>query len=279
MSVVTKDEKKWRIRKRERNLFFQKVEIYDNNEDFAMSECDKKILVGRQCMRSLHSIVQSFQMDHVMIESRVCFSKEIWRLSIYDNDPSAFPIANVPIKCNVISTSIDLLRDNGMQNSSEDSLGKTFAVLDYLKKLLDAACSNVVVNNGNLNSSRLKDDSESRNSEALSKSEASRLRRWSIGSTSSKGSSRKSFLNENKSATAGANLHAKDQSMRTENLNKFHDYKPLIVSLYHKLTDLDQTDRKNDVMFEFILQCVCKFVIADCKLLLADYIERKILHM
>lgn len=279
MSDFTKDEKKWHIRRRDRNIFFQKVEIYDDNDDLRISEYDKENLIGFQCMRSLHRIVQSLQMDHVLLENRVCFSKEIWRLSIYEYDPSTFPILNVPIKCNVISTSIDILRDNGMQNSSEESLAKVLAVLEYLRKLLDAACSNVVVNNGNPGSSKLKDESESMNSETFSKSEASRLRRWSIGSASSKGSSRKSFLNENKGTTGVANLHKKDQSMRKENLNKFHEYKPLIVSLYHKLTNLDKTDHKNDVIFEFVFQCVCKFIIADCKLLLADYVERKILHM
>ncbi|QLQ79098.1 hypothetical protein HG537_0B04460 [Torulaspora globosa] len=186
--------------------------------------------VASECLLQLQKICDSLQRDHVLITDRICFSNRIWDLHTYKEDPSAFPIQNVQIKCNILSSMSELLRNH------YDEV-KVSKVLNYLQKLSEAALF-------------------TKQSKPVRTLDPSRTPR--------------------KSHRDGSLGYG---SLAIDNITKFHEYKPLIISLHSKLKLLDQGNSTNDSIFAFVLHNICKFILQDCKLLLIDYIERQILNL
>lgn len=213
--------------------------------------------VRDQCLFQLEKICESLQHNNVLITDRIAFSQKIWDLHAYEADPSAFPISNVQIKCNILSAMLDLLRSHPGDNLADNALDNVTKVLNYLRKLLDAAV--------------FKDNTKPARPTEVSALDQSRLRRPSLVANSS---SYRKKINGSRSSTASS---TRSKELGLDNISKFHEYKPLIISLYHKLTFLDQSSQTSDIIFDFVFHHVCKFIIADCKLLLADYIGRQIL--
>ncbi|QLL31585.1 hypothetical protein HG536_0B04490 [Torulaspora globosa] len=216
--------------------------------------------VASDGLLQLQRICDSLQQDNVLITDRVSFGKRIWDLHTYEEDPAAFPIQNVPIKCNILSSMSELLRNRRHDDLSDDSMEKVAKVLDYLRKLSEAAVFN--------------DASKPPKAvERVRTLDPSRSRRPMSGSFSHRKSNRPS------AAAGGRASGQKGKELSIDNISKFHEYKPLIVSLHSRLKLLDQKNRRNDLIFDFVLHNICKFILDDCKLLLIDYIEREILNL
>lgn len=217
--------------------------------------------VANQCLLRLQRICDSFQQSNVLLNDRISVSSpRIWDLQIYKDDPSRFPIQNVQIKCNILSTMSDLVRNRRKDDVSDASIQKVVKVLDYLRKLADAAAF-----------------------DGFAKQPKVIERIAPVERYHSKGPRHGSFparsenhLKATKTVRANAQ---KKKDLCTENINKFHEYRPLIISLQHRLTMLDTTNHRNDIIFNFVLQDICKFILDDCKLLLADYIEQRLLQI
>lgn len=242
----------WFIGKDERDRFLRPVAF--SEDDFHHIRACKDGSAGHQCLALLRNISESLQRNNVLVSDRISVDQTIWTLKIYKDDPSSFPITNVPIKCNVMATMVDSLREYVNEGMSESSLSGLLKTLDYLRKLLEAVIFKA-------------------ENPALAQSSPDSLQTKTSGSLSSRGSIRR------KPATAVSAGVPKSKPLGIDNLVKFHEYKPLIISLHHRLTFLDQSNHQNDVIFDFISQNVCRFILDDCKLLLADYIERRILQI
>lgn len=249
--------KKWIIGKEDRRTFLKLVKF--SKKDIDRMQVAEYASSAFRCLTVLQGISQSMQSDNVLICEQICLDQKIWALHKYKNDPSSFPITNVPIKCNILGTLVDSLREYIGQGVSERSLSVLVRTIQYLDKLIKA----VVFNRESPVSFKIDHmPPESIRSRGLT------------GETSSTRASKRP-----KPATVVSAGIPKEKNLGIDNLGKFHEYKPLIVSLQHRLTFLDQSDHRNDFIFEFVSQNVCKFLLDDCKLLLADYIERIVLQI
>lgn len=236
----------WSISDDDTNYFLKPMNF--SQDDFHNPDAT----VASECLPQLQRICDSLQQDHVLITDRVSFGSRIWDLHTYKADPSAFPIQNVPIKCNILSSMSELLRNHRDDDLSDESMQKESKVLDYLQKLCEAAVFT----------------SKQKPVDRVRTLDPSRSRRPLSGSFSHRHSNR-----------SGQTSIQKRNEVAIDNITKFHEYKPLIVSLHSRLKLLDQENRRNDTIFAFVLHNICKFILDDCKLLLIDYIEREILHL
>lgn len=252
-----KSGRKWRIRKSDRDGFLRPVKF--STADLDRVRTHESDSVGHRCLTTLRGVSESLKGSNVLISDRVSIDEAIWALQIYKDSPSSFPITNVPIKCNVMATMVDSLREYVAQGAPESSVSGLTKTMDYLRKLLGAVI--------------FKAEGPENSALGPSSPNPHPPNRPTSGAMPSRGNTRRI------SATAVSGGVPKGKKLSTDNLQTFHEYKPLIVSLHHRLTFLDQTSRQNDFIFEFISQNICKFILDDCKLLLVDYIEKRILQI
>ncbi|QLG73355.1 hypothetical protein HG535_0E04390 [Zygotorulaspora mrakii] len=138
---AVEDKEVWRVTYHDRKVFLKSAKLHHSIHDSMLQEQKKREGGGKRCMNTLHAIVESLQYDHVMVTNELAFHKSLWDTKIYEDDPSSFPVSHVPIKCNVISTVVDLLRNYSRVDPSLDSKGKVCISFRYLEKLLDATKS------------------------------------------------------------------------------------------------------------------------------------------
>lgn len=283
------DQEVWHVTHRDRKIFLRSAKLHHSLPDDPLNQ-NNEGSNAHQCMNTLHSIVQSLQYDHVMVTEKMAFHKNLWDIKVYEDNPITFPVLHVPIKCNVLSTMIHLLRKIPNGGSSVDSVDKILPVFEYLEKLLDATKFPTHLSSGDGSASSTSSD------------ESVSSKRWSTHSLFSSAKRSSSILKSKRSSqvptqstntapmtisTTIPNPYPKRIPIETrakhghtfkENVKKFQEYKPLIIALYHKLRLLDRGNPKNDFIFQFIQNSVCKFIIEDCKSILIDYVERRIIQ-
>ncbi|CAR26190.1 ZYRO0B03872p [Zygosaccharomyces rouxii] len=239
------------------------IEPFDDTSNTSSSRHGNSI-------NALGRIVESFEKDHVLITKCIAMNKRAWEIDLYAEDVAGFPILDVPIKCDVISELVQLLRSD---KSSDDSC---LNVIKSLQRIIETSSI------GSPRSNQSDSTAETRDPSGTPSRIERHFRRLSIDPywfSNAFGPSKQHRppLFSTKSTRSTPDWHGEEEPAQRENYTKFPHYKQLITTLYQELCRRDGYNQQNDPLFAQVSDTICQFILQDCKTLLAGYIERKLM--
>ncbi|CUS21523.1 LAQU0S03e04522g1_1 [Lachancea quebecensis] len=94
--------------------------------------------MAQRSLEILRRVEESMHADNVFLTEMMVMHKPAWDVDVYSQTKSEFPLENVPIKCNILKTLFELLRDY-QESKPELPLENVAKVLHYLNKLIQAS--------------------------------------------------------------------------------------------------------------------------------------------
>ncbi|GAV52169.1 hypothetical protein ZYGR_0AG01600 [Zygosaccharomyces rouxii] len=240
-----------------------KISPLDSTSSASSSRCQDSI-------DTLGKIVDSLEKDHVLITKRVVMSRRVWESNLYAQDVASFPIVDLPMKCDVMSKLIELLRfDKSFDNSWS-------IVLKQLQGALEACGT------GRPQINQSDSAAEARDSLRTQSRLEKHLKRLSIDSywfsnAKSPSKQQRPSLFSIKSTSSTPDCYNEDEITQKENYTKFPLYKQLIKALHQEFCRSAGSDLLNDPPFAQVSHAICHFIHQDCKKLLTDYIECRLM--